>query len=154
MIALGPRIFFRQVFYALDYFIVTVSLALEIVFYTIGDEVLASLIGLVILGRIWRFVRIGHGILELAEDMAHERESDLLVYAEELEILLFENNISLPVGEIKPPYSGHNNNNNNGSDLLERLAKRQRDKRRLQYHLQSHNGSSHNNNHDVNHPSS
>eukprot|EP00977_Amphora_coffeiformis_P011683 scaffold2820_cov160-Amphora_coffeaeformis.AAC.5 len=136
MIALHPAIFFRQVFYALDYFIVTVSLVLEITFYTLGDEILASLIGLVILGRIWRFVRIGHGILELAEDMAHERENELLVYAEELETLLTLHKVPLPEGEIKP-HSEHN-----GSDLLERLAKRQRDKRRMQYHQRSHDSSS------------
>ena len=150
MLALGPRIFFRQVFYALDYFIVTVSLVLEITFYMLGDEVLTSLIGLVILGRIWRFVRIGHGILELAEDMAHERENDLLVYAEELEILLAQHQIPLPVGEINPHHSQHG-----GSDLLERLAKRQREKRRMQYHQRTHNSSGENNGNSAdNDPSS
>lgn len=130
MVALKPQVFFRQVFYAIDYFIVSVSLALEITFLRLGDEVLASLIGLVILGRIWRFVRIGHGILELAEDMAHERENRLLVYAEELEELLAQHKIPLPVGDLRPSSHGTN------SDLLERLAKRHRDKEREHYHKQ------------------
>lgn len=135
MIALTPQVFFRQVFYALDYFIVTVSLALEITFVQLDEEVLATLIGLVILGRLWRFVRIGHGIYELAEDLAHEREKQLMVYAEELEHLLNQHQIPLPVGELRPSSHG-------SSDVLERLEKRRRDKKRQSYH-QAISGDSH-----------
>lgn len=136
MIALTPQVFFRQVFYTLDYIIVTVSLALEITFVKLSEEVLASLIGLIIIGRLWRFVRIGHGILELAEDMAHEREERLLIYAEELETLLNEHKIPLPIGDLRP--SQHSGGN---CDLLERLARRHRDKEREHYHKSVSGGS-------------
>lgn len=126
MIALTPQVFFRQIFYTLDYFIVTVSLGLEITFVQLDDEFLASLIGLVIMGRLWRFVRIGHGIVELSEDIAHDRETRLLIYAEELEDLLKQHDIPLPQGDLRP--SSHSN-----SDVLERLEKRHRDKEREHY---------------------
>mmetsp|Transcript_5200 Transcript_5200/g.10257 ORF Transcript_5200/g.10257 Transcript_5200/m.10257 type:complete len:322 (-) Transcript_5200:135-1100(-) len=129
MIALKPKIFFRQVFYALDYFIVCVSLCLELLFVLRGDEISASLFGLVILGRIWRFVRIGHGIVELTEDVAHEREMHLSLYIEELEELLSQNNISLPENTLKPvAHSQHAKD-----DLLERLENHHREKKKQHY---------------------
>ena len=130
MIALKPKIFFRQVFYALDYFIVSVSLALEVLFVLRGDEVSASLFGLVIMGRIWRFVRIGHGIVELTEDVAHEREMHLSLYIEELEELLSGNNISLPANSLKPMTRTSQHGTN---ELLERLENHHREKKKQHY---------------------
>jgi len=129
MIALKPKIFFRQIFYAVDYFIVSVSLALEILFVFRGDDISASLFGLVILGRVWRFVRIGHGIVELTEDVAHEREMHLSLYIEELEELLSQNSIAIPENSLKPiAHSPHVKN-----DLLERLENHHREKKKQHY---------------------
>lgn len=135
MIALKPRIFFRQIFYALDYVIVSVSLALEATFHALGDDVLQSLIGLVIVGRVWRFVRIGHGIVEISEELAHEREEHLLTYVDELEDILRKNNLPLPIGEIRPLAGSKH------SEIIERLDKRRRDKERDHYHRKISSGS-------------
>jgi hypothetical protein len=135
MVALKPRIFFRQIFYALDYVIVSVSLALEATFHALGDDVLQSLIGLVIMGRVWRFIRIGHGIVEISEELAHEREEHLLTYVDELEDILHKNNLPLPIGEIRPLAGSKH------SEIIERLDKRRRDKERDHYHRKISSGS-------------
>lgn len=59
IVCLKPRVFFRKSFYVLDLFVVSVSLALESFFYAADDETLQSLIGVIVLARCWRFVRIG-----------------------------------------------------------------------------------------------
>ena len=59
IVCLKPRIFFRKSFYVLDLFVVSVSLGLESFFYAADDETLQSLIGVIVLARCWRFVRIG-----------------------------------------------------------------------------------------------
>jgi hypothetical protein len=96
MIALTPGIFFRQFFFALDYVIITVSLVLEITFHVLGDDLYQSLSGLLVIIRIWRFVRIGHGIVELTNEAAHSEYNQLLVYTKELRALLTENSMQLP----------------------------------------------------------
>lgn len=55
-----------------DLFIVLVSLVLEIVAVSTSGAYIAT--GLVIIGRIWRFVRVGHGVIEgthLKHDATH-----------------------------------------------------------------------------------
>lgn len=94
--ALGPRVFFRQFFYVLDYVIVTVSMALELSFHFSSDEALQSLVGLLVFARIWRFVRIGHGIVEITAEWTHHQYQELLDYAESLETKLTENKLPLP----------------------------------------------------------
>jgi hypothetical protein len=90
------RAFFKQFFYVLDFFIVTVSLALEIAFRVIHRDLLVALTGLLIFARVWRFVRIGHGLIEItAEYQAKEKEA-LMDYVNELEEKLKENSIDLP----------------------------------------------------------
>lgn len=59
IVCLKPRVFFRKSFYVLDLFVVSVSLGLESFFYAADDETLQSLLGLIVLARCWRFVRIG-----------------------------------------------------------------------------------------------
>jgi len=95
-VALTPCVFFRQFFFLLDYAIITVSLVLEIVFHTFKEDIYQSLVGLLVIVRIWRFVRIGHGIAEFANEMAHKEYHGLLEYTEELEKRLKANNIDLP----------------------------------------------------------
>lgn len=132
MAALTPKVFFRQLFYALDFFIVAVSLGVEIVFVIKGDEISASLFGLVILARVWRFVRIGHGIVELAEDMAHERELHLSAYIDELEGLLKKNSVALPDDDLAAVAHGHAN-----CELLERLEETELEKAKKHLHKSS-----------------
>jgi hypothetical protein len=99
MAALGPGIFFRQLFYLLDYFIVGTSIALELTFYLLSDDTVQSLVGLLVIGRIWRFVRIGHGLIEVTAELAHRKFVALLNYAEELEDLLRQNELDVPETE-------------------------------------------------------
>lgn len=130
MIAITPGIYFRQMFYALDYFIVTISLGLEVMFFSLGDDALASLVGLVIVGRLWRFVRIGHGIVEIAEEMAHEQHLQEQVYTTELEDLLQQHGIPLP---NLPGRHSHTP----GCDIVERVERKHIDKVRHSFHHQS-----------------
>ena len=99
MAALGPGVFFRQLFYLLDYFIVGTSIALELTFYYLSDDTVQSLVGLLVIGRIWRFVRIGHGLIEVTAELAHRKFAALLSYAEELEDILRQNELDVPETE-------------------------------------------------------
>jgi hypothetical protein len=105
MIALKPCIFFRQFFFLVDYVIVTMSVILELTFHFLHEEVLQSLIALLVAARVWRFIRIGHGIVEATNELAHRSFEQLLSYTEELEQLLRDNGIAVPesarVKEIK-----------------------------------------------------
>ena len=94
--ALRPSVFFRQAFYVFDLFIVAISLALELTFHFLGEDNVASLVGLLVLGRIWRFVRICHGIVEVVTDLSFEKYERLMEYTELLEKRLVENGISIP----------------------------------------------------------
>jgi len=102
VVALGPNVFFRQVWYSLDYIIITVSTTLELLFYLDNEDLgLSTISGLIIFARIWRFVRIGHGIIEVTTELTHKRYEDLLEYAEKLEAEMKKNELPLP----KPPKS-------------------------------------------------
>lgn len=98
MIALTPQIFFRQFFFLLDFVIVSISLSLEIFFHFKKDDLYQTLVGILVLIRIWRFIRIGHGIVELTNEVAHKEYEHLLEYTEDLRDLLVQNNIPLPPG--------------------------------------------------------
>mmetsp|Transcript_12233 Transcript_12233/g.33935 ORF Transcript_12233/g.33935 Transcript_12233/m.33935 type:complete len:356 (+) Transcript_12233:241-1308(+) len=94
--ALKPKVFFRQFFFVSDLVIVTVSIALELTFKFMDDDTLTAMVGLLILGRVWRFVRIGHGIVEVTADAAREKYEVLVDYTSDLELLLKKHNIPLP----------------------------------------------------------
>jgi hypothetical protein len=96
MVALGPKVFFRQFFFLLDYCIVSVSLALELTFHFASAEALQSLVGMLVFARVWRFVRIGHGIVEITSEWTHQQYEEVMEYAERLEAILLENNLPLP----------------------------------------------------------
>ena len=56
---------------------VVTSLVLEIIVMTLQDGQVEIFIGLLVFGRIWRFIRIGHGIFEATHELtaqALERE--------------------------------------------------------------------------------
>ena len=97
MIALRPGIFFRQFFFALDYTIVTVSLILELSLHAVDDERLAAFLGLLIFARIWRFVRIGHGIVEVTSEYTHKKYDLLLEYTAALEEAATKAGADMPV---------------------------------------------------------
>jgi hypothetical protein len=63
MIVVLERAFFRQFFYVLDLWIVTTSLVLELAFHFISAETLVAFTGILVFGRLWRFVRIGESLL-------------------------------------------------------------------------------------------
>jgi len=56
--ALLGFVFFRQIMYVIDFAVVTLSLIFEIVFANTAEEGA----GLLVFVRVWRFIRIGHGI--------------------------------------------------------------------------------------------
>jgi len=95
MAALGISIFFKQIFLATEFIVVLVSLILELTFHLKRDE-LASLVGILVMFRIWRFVRIGHGIAEVTSELTNEYYDPLIEFAKECEKKLKANNIELP----------------------------------------------------------
>jgi hypothetical protein len=96
MICLKPRVFFQKSFYVLDLVVVVVSLVLELFFHVNTDESFQNLVGIIILARLWRFIRIGHGLVEVTHEYASRKHDKLVKYATKLETLLVENDIELP----------------------------------------------------------
>lgn len=88
MVALTPSVFFRQFWYVLDLFIVSVSIALEVWFHVASNESAAALSGMVVIGRCWRFVRVGHGLMSATAEMTSMKYEEVVKLAEELENLL------------------------------------------------------------------
>mmetsp|Transcript_15411 Transcript_15411/g.31605 ORF Transcript_15411/g.31605 Transcript_15411/m.31605 type:complete len:280 (+) Transcript_15411:201-1040(+) len=100
MIVLGPMNYFRQVFLVFDLFVVVVSLTLELVLHQLKKNY-AEVISILVLFRLWRFVRIGHGIVEVASEVAHKQYDPLLEYVRECEKKLDANNITKPESSRK-----------------------------------------------------
>ncbi len=82
--------------YIADLIIVSTSLALEFTFYLGSNAVMEILPGILILFRLWRFVRIGHGLLESAYEMHMSKMRGALEYIELLEVILKGCNGKLP----------------------------------------------------------
>lgn len=68
VVALGAA-FIRNRLYMLDFFVVTLSLVLEITISQMGEDALAALVGLIIFARMWRFVRIAHGLATTTHEL-------------------------------------------------------------------------------------
>ena len=85
MYLLGPNTYFSNMLYALDLFVVTVSLILEIIFRVVHEDILNDLVGILILFRVWRFVRIGHGLVASTFELQEERIHELKHYVQEVE---------------------------------------------------------------------
>ena len=96
MIVLTPKVFFKQFWFALDYVIIGVSLTLDVLFHSLHYDSFQYYIGLLVGIRLWRFVRIGHGIVALTSEATRAHYEHLLCYAEELEVLLKANQVELP----------------------------------------------------------
>mmetsp|Transcript_6223 Transcript_6223/g.12408 ORF Transcript_6223/g.12408 Transcript_6223/m.12408 type:complete len:347 (+) Transcript_6223:62-1102(+) len=74
--ALGAK-FFRNRLYVLDFLVVSISLTLEVVVGAVlgpGDFTIAP--GIIILVRIWRFVRILHGTSITVYEVGHDEHGD------------------------------------------------------------------------------
>ena len=82
---LGPKHFFKQITYALDFVVVVLSLSLEILLKHASQDVLSVLPGLLIVFRLWRFVRIGHGLVASTFEMQQHKLHIAASYIEELE---------------------------------------------------------------------
>lgn len=95
MAALGPCVFFKQIFLAADFFVVLISLVLELTFKHLKSD-LAELVGILVLFRIWRFIRIGHGIIEITSELTNEYYDPLIQYAKKCEEKLKDSNVELP----------------------------------------------------------
>lgn len=127
MAALTPAVFFRQFFFLLDFVIVFVSLGLELGFHFAGDEQVSTFFGLIVLARIWRFIRIGHGLVTIASDLTHEYYAVILTYIDSLENKLTENGIELPEEDeiikhvknaLSGSHSGHDGNKNHKMSIV------------------------------------
>ena len=88
-VALGAD-FLRNKLYVLDYLVVFLSLALEIALSRLSEDALAALVGLIIFGRCWRFVRIAHGLATSTHELGHEGHDDHAEQAEGLEKILID----------------------------------------------------------------
>ncbi len=94
---LGPAKFVHHCMYVLDLIIVTVSLAFELVLYFIGQESAAALLPeFLIVFRVWRFVRIGHGLVASAHEVGHEKIHLAFEHMDKLEGLLRDNGVKVP----------------------------------------------------------
>jgi hypothetical protein len=80
----------------LDYVIIVVSITLELLFKFDENLGLSTISGLIVLARIWRFVRIGHAIVEISTELTHKAYEELLAYTETLEAKLKMNHHTLP----------------------------------------------------------
>eukprot|EP00985_Skeletonema_marinoi_P015623 scaffold8111_cov206-Skeletonema_marinoi.AAC.12 len=93
---LGPKKYFSQVLYVLDLFVVTVSLALEITFRVVHQDILHDLVGILILFRVWRFVRIGHGLVASTFELQEIKMHELKHYVVEVEEMVTQCGGELP----------------------------------------------------------
>jgi len=98
MLALG-KVYFKQGFMVLDFVIVFVSLTLEMFFHFWSQRdgfEYDKAIGMLVLIRLWRFVRIGHGFFEVSSEATSKAYEPLFAYIEKLESALEHRNIPIP----------------------------------------------------------
>ena len=85
---LGPRHFCKQITYAIDLVIVSMSLGLEILMKHASKDVLSVLPGILIIFRLWRFVRIGHGLVSTTYELQQHKLHLAVEYIEEVDRLV------------------------------------------------------------------
>ena len=81
---LGPKKFCHQVIYIVDLVIVTTSLVLELLFRMLYSEI-GEAAGILVIFRVWRFVRIGHGLVASTYEIEEHKIHDAMEHIEELE---------------------------------------------------------------------
>jgi len=94
LIAMGKK-FFQNFFLVFDYVVVALSLVLEFVFW-FGQESVAGIAELLILFRLWRFVRVGHGIVHSSVKKSAKSASVINDRVKHLTCLLLANGIEVP----------------------------------------------------------
>ena len=82
---LGPKQFCKQMTYVVDLIVVSMSLSLEILMKHASKDVLSVLPGILIIFRLWRFVRIGHGLVSTTYELQQHKLHLAVEYIEELE---------------------------------------------------------------------
>ena len=82
---LGPKQFCKQITYVVDLIVVSMSLSLEILMKHASKDVLSVLPGILIIFRLWRFVRIGHGLVSTTYELQQHKLHLAVEYIEELE---------------------------------------------------------------------
>ena len=97
LVVLKPGVFFRQVFYVLDYFIITVSIVLEAILHALHYDLSQALVGMMVVLRSWRYVRISHGIIDVTVKLTEPDMNRLLNYTEHLESIIQEHGLDLEV---------------------------------------------------------
>ena len=90
---LGFRQFFKNVFHAIDFFVVAFSLALTITFALAGEQGLANIVGLLLLVRLWRFVSLGYGLMSAASKKNKQNVESLSKRIQELEAQLKDHGV-------------------------------------------------------------
>jgi len=89
LLAILKRDFFKGILHVLDLLVVTISLVIEIATRNTG-------VGAFIIFRIWRFIRVGHGLYMTDEKIHDEEQEHVEKYVSELQEILKENNIEIP----------------------------------------------------------
>lgn len=105
MYLLGPKSFSKELMYVIDFVVVTSSLVLELMFKYAGKEVLSSLPGILVVFRVWRFVRIGHGLVASTYEVQERKIHLAMHYIEELEEKVRQHEQDSPVRPKKLKHS-------------------------------------------------
>lgn len=108
MAAISPCVFFCHFWYVLDFFIIAISLGLEASFKAIDDDQLATYVGAIVIFRMWRFVRISHGLIEVTAEVTAQKYEKVVKIAEELEERMAEH-------QRKMTASGHDDSDETDS---------------------------------------
>lgn len=88
---LGPSKFFDELIYVIDLFVVSTSLALELTFHFLTKyQALETVPGILVIFRLWRFLRIGHGLVASTYEIGEHKNHAALEHIEELEKRLKE----------------------------------------------------------------
>lgn len=82
---LGPKQFCKQITYVVDFVVVALSLILEVLLKHASKDVLSVLPGILIIFRVWRFIRIGHGLVASTYELQQHKLHIAVEYIEELE---------------------------------------------------------------------
>ena len=72
----------------MDLFVVTVSLVLELVLRMLTQKYIEVLPGILIIFRVWRFVRIGHGLVASTYEIEEHKTHAAIGHIEKLEEML------------------------------------------------------------------
>lgn len=97
LVILGFWEFFGNIFHAVDFIVVATSLGLEIAFLVLREDKLATVSGMLVIARLWRFVRLGHGLTTMAVKSEEKTTQNLEERIAELEDLLKKNGVKIPV---------------------------------------------------------